>query len=151
MRATSRWLVKRIFPSLVKRRRRRRCPSGDTADQAHGDAVPDAEILPRALAPTRRRDRGGHDVLEPEAGAGATVVTGRPAAVLDRDTGQRVLPVPPEEVPVQARRDVVPRQGLGLPPVPVAHLLDAQPLGLQGLLPQGEVEALGPFLEGAAG
>ena len=73
---------------------------------------PVGEVLARALAPAGRRDGGGHDVLEAEPGAGAAVVAGRPAAVLDAHPRQRVLPVAPEEVAVQPRRDVVPRQRL---------------------------------------
>ena len=92
---------------------------------------------PRARGRTRCRRRSR-----------STVSSGSPR----RPTlGQRVLPVAPEEVPVQPGRDVVPGQGLVLGPVAVAHLLEAQALGGQRLLPQREVEVLGPLLERAAG
>src|SRR5271166_1913790 len=119
MRATSRWLVKRIFPALVKRSRSRRWPSGNTADQADRNAVPDAEILSRALAAAGRGNRRGDDMLQPEAGAGSAVVTRGPATVLHGHAGQRILPVAPEEVTVETRRDVVPGKGLVLVAVPV--------------------------------
>src|SRR5580704_15760168 len=129
MRATSRWLVKRILPALVKRRRRRRASSGSTADQVDGYPVPAGEVLAGALAATRRRDRRRHDVLQAEPGAGTAVVAGGPAAVLDRHPGQRVLPVAPEEVAVQPGRDVVPGERLVARPLAVAHLRGAQALG----------------------
>src|SRR5580704_7257314 len=151
MRATSRWLVKRILPALVKRRRRRRSSSGSTADHADRYPVPAAEVLAGALAATRRGDRRRHDVLQAEPGAGAAVVAGGPAAVLDGHPGQRVLPVAPEEVTVQPGGDVVPGERLAARPLPVAHLLGAQALGRQGRLPQRQGEALRPLLEGAAG
>ena len=83
IRATSRWLVKRILPSLEKRRRSRRFSSGSTADELDRDAVALGEVLARALAPARRRHSRRHDVLEAELRAGAAVVTRRPSAVLD--------------------------------------------------------------------
>src|SRR5580704_12064530 len=126
MRATSRWLVKRILPALVKRRRRRRPSSGSTADQADRYPVPSSEVLAGALAATRRRDRRRHDVLHAEPGAGTAVVAGGPAAVLDRHPSQRVLPVAPEEVAVQPGRDVVPGQCLELVALAVAHLGQAE-------------------------
>src|ERR1700722_7898484 len=151
MRATSRWLVKRILPCFVKRSRTRRWPSGNTADQANRNSIAHAEVLPGALTPAGRGNRRGDDVLQPESGAGPAVVARRPAAVLDGHAGQRVLPVPPEEVAVQTRRDVVPREGLVFVAVPVAHLFDAEVLCGQGGLPEGQIEALGPLLEGASG
>src|SRR5580704_2865345 len=151
IRATSRWLVKRILPSLEKRRRSRRFSSGSTADELDRDAVALGEVLARALAPARRRHSRRHDVLEAELRAGATVVTRRPSAILDGNARERVLPVAPQKVAVQAGRDVVPRQRLELAPVAVTHLVEAQPLGGERLLPQREVEALGPLLERAPG
>ena len=98
---------------------------------------PSVEVLAGALAPSGRRDRRRHDVLEAEPGAGAAVVAGGPAAVLDGHPGQRVLPVAPEEVAVQPGRDVVPRQRPRRSSrSAVADLLEAEPLGRQGLLPQ---------------
>src|ERR1700683_594867 len=112
MRATSRWLVKRILPNLEKRSRRRRWSSGGTADQPDRDAVALAQVLPGALAAPGRQHGRGHHVLDAEAGAGAAVVARRPAAVLDAGPGQGVLPVAPEEVAVQPGRDVVPGERL---------------------------------------
>src|ERR1700722_18608003 len=151
MRATSRWLVKRILPCFVKRSRTRRWPSGNTADQGDMYSIAPAQVLPRALTPAGRGHRRRDDVLQPESGAGPAVVARRPAAVLHGHAGQRVLPVPPEEVAVQTRRDVVPRERLVFLAVPVAHLLDAEILRGQGGLPEGQIEALGPLLEGASG
>src|SRR6516225_253601 len=153
IRATSRWLVKRTLPSLAKRRRKRRCPSAGTADQLNGDPAAVVQVLARALASARRRDRRGDDVLEAEAGAGPAVVARGPAAVLDGlrlRTGQRVLPVAPEEVAVQPRRDVIPGQRLVLVSGAMAQLVEAETLGGQGVGPQGEVEPFGPLLKGAA-
>ena len=87
----------------------------------------------------------------PKPGAGPAVVAWRPAAVLHPCLGQGVLPVGPEEVAVQPGRDVIPRQRLVFVPVAVGHLGQAQPLRRQGLLPQREVETLGPLLECAPG
>src|SRR5580658_3364979 len=94
IRATSRWLVKRILPNLEKRSRSRRCSwrgsSGGTADQPYRDAAPLTEVLPGALAPPGRRHGGRHHVLDPEARAGAAVVARRPAAILHCGGGQGV-------------------------------------------------------------
>src|SRR6185437_6173540 len=115
-----------------------------------GDAVAAGQVLASALAAAGRGDRGGDDVLQAEPGAGAAVVAGGPPAVLEAGAGQGLLPVLPQEVPVEAGGDVVPRQGLVGVTVPVHHLVEGQPLGGQGLFPAGQVEVLGPFLEGAA-
>src|SRR5581483_11926976 len=119
--------------------------------QADRDATAGGEVLPRPLAPAGRRGGRGHDVLEAVSGARTAVVARGPAAVLDGGLGQRVLPVGPEEVTVQAGRDVVPGQRLVLLAVAVGHLVEAETLSSQRLLPQREVEALRPLLEGATG
>jgi hypothetical protein len=51
-------------------------------------------------------------VLDAVAGARAAVVAGRPAAIFEADLVEGVAPVLPEEVLVQARREVVPREHL---------------------------------------
>ena len=89
-------------------------------------------------------------MLDPEAGAGAAVVARRPAAVLQTVFGQGLLPVLPQEVPVQPGRDVVPGQDLVLGAVPVDGVVEGQAGPLQGVGPQAQVEMLGPLLEGPA-
>ena len=125
-------------------------PAMGRAVMATGTSPPVDEVLAGALAPTGGRDRGGDDVLDAEAGAGAAVVAGRPAAVLEADLGQGVAPVLPQEVLVEAGRDVVPREHLVLGAVAVDDLLEAEPVALEGLEPEVEVEVLGPLLEAAA-
>ena len=61
----------------------RRWSSGGTRASPDRDTAPFGQVLARALAPAGRRDGRGHDVFEAETGAGAAVVAGRPAAVLD--------------------------------------------------------------------
>src|SRR5277367_1475090 len=118
IRATSRWLVKRILPSLEKRKRMRTsapplCGKYRGAPTRHGGRggagwrrgqesyrhlAAGREILPGALATARRRDGRGHHVLDPVPGAGPAVVAGGPAAVGQAVLGQGVLPVLPQEV-----------------------------------------------------
>ena len=118
--------------------------------ESYRHLAPGREILARALAAAGRRHGRGHHVLDAEAGAGAAVVARGPPAVGQPVLGQGVLPVLPQEVPVQAGRDVVPGQHLVLGPVPVDRVLQGQPVGGQGVGPQVEVEVLRPLLEGAA-
>ena len=92
-----------------------------------GTVPPAAEVLARALAPTRGRHRRRHHVLDPEPGAGAAVVARRPAAVLEAVLGQGLLPVLPQEVPVQPGRDVVPGQDLVLVAVAVHGVVEVEP------------------------
>ena len=84
------------------------------------------------------------------AGAGPAVVAGGPAAVLEADLVERVAPVLPEEVLVQAGREVVPGQHLVLGAVPVHVPVDVEAVAGHGVDPELEVEALGPLLERAA-
>ena len=93
------------------------------------------EILPGALAPTGRRDRRGHHVLDPEPGAGPAVVAGCPAAVRQSVAGQGVEPVLPQEVTVEAGRQVVPGQRLVLGAVAVDGGLERHPLVSEGIGP----------------
>ena len=84
----SRWLVKRILPSLVNRRRNltawpRHAGSARACEQRDRHLAAGGEILARALAAAGRRDRRRHDVLEAVAGAHATVVARGPAAVFE--------------------------------------------------------------------
>ncbi len=89
-------------------------------------------------------------MLDPEPGAGAAVVAGRPAAVLQAVGVQGVPPVLPEEVPVQPGGNVVPGQRLVLGPVAVDRFLQGETVGGEGIGPQIQVEVLSPLLEGAA-
>ena len=94
-------------------------PTGRRGDRATGTADAPLEVLAGALAAAGRRDGRGDDVLDAVAGAGAAVVAGRPAAVLEADLGEGVAPVLPEEVLVEPGREVVPRQHLVLGAVAV--------------------------------
>src|SRR5664280_3488928 len=170
MRATSRWLVKRILPSLAKRKRMR--ISASPLPDPHGCMLlrpgvrngagrhrreksyryltPGREILAGTLAPACRRHRRGHHVFDPETGARPAVVAGGPPTVLQTVVGQCIEPVLPQEVAVQAGREVVPGQHLALGPVPVDAVLEGQLVRSQGIRPQQQIEVLGPFLEGPA-
>ena len=105
---------------------------------------------PGPLAPAGRRHGRGHHVLDAVAGAGPAVVAGGPPAVGQAVLGQGVLPVLPQEVAVEAGREVVPGQHLVLGAVAVDGVLEGHPVGGEGVGPQVEVEVLGPLLEGAA-
>ena len=93
MRATSRWLVQRTFPSLENRSLTRIATSarpdrlGSPRLQHHGHgrrpADAPARSCPVPWLPPAGGDRRGHHVLEAVAGAHAAVVAGRPPAVLD--------------------------------------------------------------------
>ena len=91
-----------------------------------GTAPPRAQVLAGALAAAGRRHGRGDDVLDAVAGAGAAVVAGGPAAVRQADLGEGVAPVLPEEVLVQAGREVVPRQDLVLGAVAVDVPLEVE-------------------------
>ena len=122
-----------------------------TGSSVHRHLAADGEVLAGALAAAGGRDGRGDDVLDAVAGAGAAVVAGRPAAVLEADLGQGVAPVLPEEVLVQAGREVVPRAA----PRPRCGggrrtSRPSRPWRLEGVEPEVEVEVLGPLLEGAA-
>src|SRR5690606_581169 len=82
--------------------------------------------------------------------AGAAVVAGGPPAVGQADLGERVLPVLPQEILVEAGRDVVPRQDLVLGAVPVDVPVDVEAVVGHGLEPQVEAEVLAPLLDRAA-
>ncbi len=164
MRATSRWLVQRTRPSLVKRTRSRHRTGSAGAAQARplrpGDAgprnrtgtgPPAARSWPVPWLPAGRGDRRRHHVLDPEPGAGPAVVARGPPAVLEAVLGQGLLEVLPQEVPVQPGRDVVPGQHLVLVAVAVHVVVEDQARPLERLLPQTEVEVLGPLLEGPPG
>ena len=127
MRATSRWLVNRIFPMLgVAEAQRPRtggsapAPGGGgrlrSAVNRTGTRPPLARSWPVPWLPPAGGTGEATTCSRPKPGAGPAVVAGGPAAVLHPGAGQRLLPVPPEEVPVEAGRDVVPRQGLVLGP-----------------------------------
>src|SRR5947199_3857163 len=98
-------------PALACPRGVRR-PSRPRLEQLDGCPAAGGEVLAGALAAARRRPRGGDDVFDAVAGAGAAVVARRPPAVLHAGLGQRVLPVLPEEVLVQAGRHMSPREDL---------------------------------------
>src|SRR6185436_12417869 len=107
------------------------------------------EPLAGALAPAGRWAGRRHDVLDAVAGAGTAVVAGGPAAVLEAELVEGVAPVLPEEVLVEAGREVVPRQDLVLVAVPVDVPVDRQAVTGHGVDPQLHVELLRPLLEGA--
>src|SRR5207245_923800 len=100
-------------------------------------------------APGGGHGRGNH-VLDAVPGAGTTVVTGRPAAVLDAGPRQGVFPVLPQEVAMQPGGDVLPRQELVRVAVPVHVVVDRQPMGRHRFLPQRQAEVLRPLLKGPA-
>ena len=130
-----------------------RAPTSGRGPQRDGHGagqVPGRQVLAGALAAAGGRRGRGHDVLDAVAGAGAAVVAGRPAAVGQADLGQRVLPVLPQEVLVEAGRDVVPRQDLVLGAVAVDVPLEVEAVVGHGLEPQVEAEVLAPLLERAA-
>src|SRR5205807_3474628 len=64
--------------------------------------------------------------------------------------GERVLPVLPEEVLVQAGADVVPGKHLVVGAVAGDVPVDGEAVPRHGLLPQPQVEVLAPLLEDAA-
>src|SRR3954447_68510 len=88
-----------------------------------------------------------------ERGADAAVVAGGPAAVVDLDRAQRVLPVLPHPVLVETGVEVVPRQDLGLLALTRGVTVEAhRSLGEHlsaGLLPPLEREVLAPPVEAA--
>ena len=124
---------------------------GLAGQQRHRDLAADGEVLAGALAAAGGRDGRGHDVLDGVAGAGAAVVAGGPAAVLEAQLVERVAPVLPEEVLVEPGGDVVPGQDLVLVAVAVDVPLDVEPVAGHGLVPGVLAEVLAPLLERAAG
>src|SRR5437763_12530983 len=81
------------------------CTSSYT-EETYGCLATGGEVLACPLAATGRRYGRRHDMLERVVGAHTTVVTRCPPAVGQSVFGERRLPVEPEEVPVQSRRDV---------------------------------------------
>ena len=90
-------------------------------------------------------------MLDPVAGAGAAVVARGPSAVFQAHLVQRVPPVLPQEVLVEASRQMVPGQDLVGGAVPAGVPVRVEPAGRHRLQPQAGVEVLGPLLEGAPG
>src|SRR6476661_1626769 len=111
----------------------------------------DRAILPGALTSPGRRRRGSHDMLDRVARADTAVVARRPAAILDARLSECGLPVVPQEVGVQAGGDVRPGQHLVLGAVAIHVPVDREAVRGHRLVPPGDVEALGPLLECAAG
>ena len=125
-RATSRCEIQRTLPRFVYRSRtgfaapplmhgdlrRRRSSAGFAPRNRTGTSAPGAQVLARALAAARGRERRGHHVLEGVVGAHPAVVAGSPPAIGEAVLGQGRLPVVPEEVVVQTGGDVVPGQHL---------------------------------------
>src|SRR5690606_525622 len=124
------------------------CRAARQERDRHLAAAP--QVLTRALAPAGRGDRRCDDVLDAVAGAGAAVVAGGPAAVLEADLVEGVAPLLPQEVLVQAGREVVPGEHLVLGAVAVAVPVHVEAVGLHGRLPALQAEVLAPLLEGPA-
>src|SRR4030095_8370005 len=140
MRATSRWLVKRILPALAKRTRTRGAgPVTAGLRRGAGCAGSRARRLAGgrstgpAPCPGRRRARGG----APRRGGEPPLAGG-------------ALPVLPQEVLVETGREVVPGQDLVLGAVAVHVPLEVEAVLGQGVEPQVEPEVLAPLLERAA-
>ena len=89
-------------------------------------------------------------MLEGVVGAHPAVIARSPPAIGEPVLGQRRLPVLPEEVVVQAGRDVVPRQHLVAGAVPGDVPVGVETLGVHRVEPAVEREVLAPLLERAA-
>ena len=143
--------MKRTLPSLVNRTR----SGGSLPTAAHGDQrAPRRPPMrgpgrcpgcrPPAAWPRPRRARCRSRCRRRSRSRASS---GSPRARL----GEGVPPVLPEEVLVQAGREVVPRQHLVLGAVAVHVPVDREPAAAMASVPEVEPEALAPLLEGAAG
>ena len=160
-RATSRWLIQRTLPSFVYWSRTGfaapplmtpvASPSGLVPRKRTGtSAAGPRQVLAGALRTARGRQRRRHDVLEGVVGAHPAVVARSPPAIGEPVLGEGRLPVVPEEIGVQAGRDVRPGQHLVAGAVPGHEPVGVEALGVHGVEPAVEGEALAPLLERAA-
>src|SRR5689334_5625285 len=119
MRATSRWLVKRTFPCFENRTRYLTPPHRPADAEGAGGLGAEPPGIDRrrlrrrgssshehqltgALGAAGRWGGRGNDVLDAVAGACAAVVARRPPAIGEPQLRERVAPVLPQEVLVQA-------------------------------------------------
>ena len=85
------------------------------------------------------------------SGADSAVVAGGPTTIFDPALSQGCLPIVPEEVAVQARREMCPRQHLVAVAMTVRVPLERQALRREGIGPETKVKVLTPLLERATG
>ncbi len=89
-------------------------------------------------------------MLDPITSARATVVAGRPPAILKAQLVKRIAPVVPKEVLVKPGIEMIPREDFVFFSMPVGEELNRQPTIGHRSVPFFDVEVLAPFLERAA-
>src|SRR6202046_3407314 len=144
-RATSLWLAKRIFPRLAYRTTRC-CTAGNCCDLGSGSGTLPPDHYGKQSPPVEANSSRAYLDLGPHGRAHPAFITRSPAAIfhLRRGLGRdRVLPVLPEPVTVEACVQVVPGEHLT-----VITLARSVPCQVHRLPDQGSLRRAQPPLVG---